>query len=113
MASQIAQILMVAAVTAVLFFVLGLILLSPKLLSVWTRDGSPDGTVLGMAIPVPQALIDRTLFLGALTFMYIGARAVGDGEFRSRFLDPLIDELKLILRARNRYRANTSIDGSA
>jgi len=112
-ASQLAQILMVAAVTAALFFVLGLILLSPKLLAAWTRDGSPDGTVLGMTIPVPQALIQITLFLGALTFMYISARAVGDGEYRSRFLDPLIDDLKLTLLARNRYRRSAAIDGTA
>jgi len=104
LASQIAQILMVAAVTAAIFFVLGLIVLSPPLLAAWTRNGSPDGTVLGMTIPVPQALIQMTLFLAALTFMYISARAVGDGEYRSRFIDPLIDDLALTLLARNRYR---------
>ena len=112
-ASQLAQILMVAAVTAALFLVLGLILLSPKLLAAWTRDGSPDGTVLGMTIPVPQALIQITLFLGGLTFMYISARAVGDGEYRSRFVDPLIDDLKLTLLARNRYRRSAATDGPA
>ena len=103
-ATQIAQILMVAVVTAAIFFVLGLILLSPQLLAAWTRNGASDGTLLGMTIPVPQALIHVTLFLAALTFMYISARAVGDGEYRSRFLDPLIDDLKLTLLARNRYR---------
>jgi hypothetical protein len=103
-ASQIAQILMVAVVTAAIFFVLGLILLSPELLAVWTRNGASDGTLLGMTIPVPQALLHVTLFLAALTFMYISARAVGDGEYRSAFLDPLIDDLKLTLLARNRYR---------
>jgi hypothetical protein len=106
-ASQLVQVFMVAAVTAGLFFVLGLILLSPELLAVWTRNGSSDGTVLGMTIPVPQALIQITLFLGALTFMYISARAVGDAEYRAQFLDPLIDDLKLTLLARNRYRNAT------
>jgi hypothetical protein len=105
-ATQIAQILTVAVVTASLFFLLGLILLSPALLAAWTRNGSNDGTLLDMTIPVPQALIHVTLFLAALTFMYISARAVGDGEYRSRFLDPSIDDLKLTLLARNRYRSN-------
>jgi hypothetical protein len=107
-ASQIAQIMTVAAVTAAIFFVLGLIVLSPALLTAWTRTGSPDGTIFGMTIPVPQALIHMTLFLGALTFMYISAKSVGDGEYRSRFLDPLIDDLKLTLLARNRYRHSPS-----
>jgi hypothetical protein len=103
-ASQIAQIAMVATITAGIFFVLGLILLSPHLLAEWTRNGSSDGSVFGMIVPVPQALIYMTLFLAALTFMYIGARAVGDGEYRTEFLDPLVDDLKLTLLARNRYR---------
>ena len=55
-ATQLAQILMVAVVTASLFFVLGLILLSPELLAAWTRNGSSNGTLLGMTLPVPQAL---------------------------------------------------------
>jgi hypothetical protein len=57
-----------------------------------------------MTLPVPQALIQTTMFLGGLTFMYVSARAVGDGDYKSRFLDPLIDELRLTLIARNRYR---------
>ncbi|HUO39901.1 MAG TPA: hypothetical protein VMU34_19590 [Mycobacterium sp.] len=107
-ASQLTQILIVVAVTAAIFFVLGLILLSPELLAAWTRDGSRDGTLLGMTIPVPQALIQITLFLAALTFMYVSARSVGGGEYRSQFLDPLIEDLRLTLIARNRYRASVS-----
>jgi hypothetical protein len=104
-ASQLTHILVVAAVTALVFFILGLIVLSPELLAAWTRNGSSDGTFLGMTIPVPDALIQITMFLGALTFMYVSARAVGDGEYRAKFLDPVTDDLRLTLIARNRYRA--------
>jgi hypothetical protein len=107
-ASQLTQILVVAAITALIFFVLGLIVLSPELLAVWTRNGSSDGTFLGMTIPVPNALIQITMFLGALTFMYVSARAVRDGEYRAHFLDPITDDLRLTLIARNRYRAAVS-----
>jgi hypothetical protein len=103
--SQLAHILVVAVTTALLFFVLGLILLSPELLAAWTRNGSSDGHFLGMVVPVPEALIQITLFLAALTFMYISARAVGDNDYRARFFDPLIGELRITLEARNRYRA--------
>jgi hypothetical protein len=58
-----------------------------------------------MTIPVPDSLIQITLFLGALTFMYLSARMVSDEEYRMRFVDPLIDDVRLTLRARNRYRA--------
>jgi MFS family permease len=103
--SQLALILVVAIVIALIFFVLGLILLSPEVLAAWTRNGSSDGEVLGMTIPVPQALIHVTMFLGALTFMYVSAKAAGDGEYRTQFLDPLSDDLRLTLVARGRYRA--------
>jgi hypothetical protein len=106
--SQVLQVGMVAIVAGLIFFLLGLILLSPELLAQWTRNGSPDGEFLGMTLPVPQALIQTSMFLAAMTFMYISARAVGDADYRSRFLDPLIDDLRLTLVARSRYRARYS-----
>lgn len=106
MASQITQIATVAIVTAAIFFVMGLLVLSPEVLATWTASGTDQGTWFGMTLPVPQALIHVTMFLGALTFMYVSARSVGDGEYRKAFLDPLVDDLRLNLVARNRYRAH-------
>ncbi|WP_422742680.1 hypothetical protein ACN27E_15260 [Mycobacterium sp. WMMD1722] len=103
-ATQIVQILTVALVPSGIFFVVGLVVLSPELLERWAHGSRPDAEVLGMTVPVPQALVNMTLFLAALTFMYISARVVSDGEYRSRFLDPLIEDLKLTMLARNRYR---------
>jgi hypothetical protein len=102
--SQLAQILVVAVVTAAIYLILGLIVLSPSLLNEWTHTYESTATVLGFTLPVPDSLIHMTLFLGALTFMYISARAAGDAEYRSTFLDPLIDDLHTTLIARNRYR---------
>lgn len=107
-ASQMTQIAMVAVVTAVIFFILGLLTLSPDLLATWTGNGPDHGTLLGMTLPIPQSLIHVTMFLGALTFMYVSARSVGDGEYRREFLDPLVDDLRLTLVARNRYRAHVA-----
>ena len=42
-------------VAALIFFVLGLILLSPELLAQWPRNGSGDGELLGMPLPIPAA----------------------------------------------------------
>ncbi|HKV20152.1 MAG TPA: hypothetical protein VJR50_14065, partial [Mycobacterium sp.] len=98
--SQVLQVGLVAIVAALIFFVLGLILLSPELLAQWTRNGSSDGEILGMTLPIPQSLIQTSMFLAALTFMYISARAVGDVDYRTRFIDPLIDDLRLTLVAR-------------
>lgn len=105
--SQVLQVLAVAVVTMLIFGVLGLILLTPRLLAEWTRNGASDGAILGMTLPIPQALIQTTMFLGAMTFMYISARAAGDSDYRTRFLDPLIEDLTLTLDARDRYRLYT------
>jgi hypothetical protein len=106
MASQSTQIATVAIVTSAIFFVMGLLILSPEVLAAWTANGTDQGTWFGMTLPVPQALTHVTMFLGALTFMYVSARSVGDGEYRKQFLDPLVDDLRLNLVARNRYRAH-------
>lgn len=105
--SQIVQVMTVAVATGLLFFVFGLILISPELLEALTHGGSPDGQILGMTLPVPQALIHVTMFLTALTFMYLAARAVSDEEYRAQFLDPLLETLRLTMVARNRYRLTT------
>jgi len=104
--TQIAHLLMVAFCTAAIFFVLGLIVLSPALLAKWTGGGSSDGSVLGMTIPVPQSLIHMALILCALTFMYVSARSVGDDEYQRDFLSPLIEDLHTTLVARNRHRGH-------
>ncbi|MBX7433217.1 hypothetical protein JDV09_14015 [Mycobacterium sp. Y57] len=106
--SQIVQVLTVALVTGLLFLFFGLILISPELLAALTAGGASDGHFLGMTLPIPQALIQVAMFLTALTFMYLAARAGGDKEYRAQYLDPLIDDLLLTLVARDRYRAATA-----
>jgi hypothetical protein len=103
-ASQLAQIVVVAVVTATIYLILGVIVLNPSLLNEWTHTYKSTATVLGFTLPVPDSLIHMALFIGALTFTYISARAAGDAEYRSTFLDPLIDDLHTALIARTRYR---------
>jgi hypothetical protein len=107
--SQLAQILLVAVVTATVYLILGLIVLTPSLLNEWTHTYKSTATVLGFTLPLPDSLIHLTLFLGALTFMYISARAASDVEYRSTFLDPLIEDLHTTLIARNRYRGAVAV----
>jgi hypothetical protein len=106
--SQLAQVLAVAVATGLIFFAFGLILISPELLDDWTHGGSSEGQILGMTFPVPGALVQTTMFLTALTFMYLAARAVSDKEYRAEFLDPVLDDLRLTLTARDRYRTATA-----
>ncbi|MEE3065669.1 MAG: hypothetical protein VYA67_17255 [Actinomycetota bacterium] len=106
--SQLIEILVVAAVGATMYLILGLIILTPPLLKEWAHNTATTSTVFGFTFPAPDSLIHMCLFLGALTFMYISARAVDDDEYRGMFLDPLIDDLHTALAARNRYLGNVA-----
>ncbi len=105
-ASQLVHVLTVAALTGGVFFVLGLILVSPAVLDAWTRgNGRSDGELLGMTLPIPDSLIQTTMLLSAITFMYLAAKVVDDTRYRAQFLDPMVCDLRTTLVARNRYRA--------
>ncbi|MBX7452573.1 hypothetical protein GR927_31710 [Mycolicibacterium sp. 3033] len=106
--SQFVRVLTVALSTGLIFLVFGLILISPNLLIELAGQGRFDGEILTMTLPIPQALIQMVMFLTALTFMYLAARAVGDKEYRAQYLDPLVEELLLTLVARDRYRTATA-----
>ena len=106
-ATQLLHVLTVAVMTGAVFFVLGLILVSPEVLDAWTRGaGRPDGHLLGMTLPVPDSLIQTTMLLSAITFMYVSAKAVTDTQYRAQFVDPMLDSVRVTLLARNRYRAD-------
>jgi hypothetical protein len=105
-AAQLSQVFTVALSTGAIFLVLGLIVLSPALLEAWARGGAtPNCQLLGMTLPIPNALVQTTMMLTAITFMYLAAKAVSDREYRAQFLDPLMDQLRLTLVARQRYRS--------
>jgi hypothetical protein len=110
-ASQLVHVLTVAAMTGGVFFVLGMILVSPPVLDAWTRgNGRPDGELLGMTLPIPDSLIQTTMLLSAITFMYLSAKVVTDTQYRSQVLDPMLADLRATLVARNRYRASQWVD---
>ena len=105
-ASQVVHVFTVAVMTGTVFFVLGIILVSPPVPDAWTRvNGRPDGQLLGMTLPIPDSLIQTTMLLTAITFMYLSAKAVTDTQYRAQFLDPIIDDVRLTIVALGRYRS--------
>ena len=107
-ASQVVHVFTVAVMTGMVFFILGLILVSPPVLDAWTRgNGRPDGHLLGMTLPIPDSLIQTTMLLTSITFMYLAAKAVTDTQYRAQFLDPILDDLRLTIVALGRYRSMT------
>lgn len=102
--SQLVQVAILAIITGTVFFVLGLIVLNPTVLEKLTNGAPSQSIWFDITLPVSAAHVHITVFLTALTFMYVSARAVGDGEYRAAFLDPLLDDLGVAIDARHRYR---------
>src|SRR5690606_27121196 len=91
--SQVSQVLTVATLTGAIFVVLGLIVVSPEVLDSWSRGaGRPDGHLLGMTLPIPDALLQTSMLLAAITFMYLSAKAATDTDYRAQFIEPLMDD---------------------
>jgi len=108
--SQVGQVFTVAALTGGIFLVLGMILVSPTLLDSWTGNrGRHDGNVFDMTLPIPDPLIQVCLFLTAITFMYLAAKAVTDQEYRVQFIDRVTDDLRVTLKARDRYLSHLAL----
>lgn len=103
--SQLTQMLLLAAVTGAVFFTMGLIVLNPAVSDKLTGGAPAQSVWFDFTLPVSVAHLHVTALLTALTFMYVSVRAVGDGEYRKEFLDPLLAEMELALAARHRYRA--------
>ena len=47
-----------------------------------------------MTLPIPDSLIQTTMLLSAITFMYLSAKVVTDTEYRAQFLDPMLADLR-------------------
>jgi hypothetical protein len=60
-----------------------------------------------MTLPIPDSLIQTTMLLTSITFMYLAAKAVTDTQYRAQFLDPILYDLRLTLVALGRYRSMT------
>ncbi|MGW0161312.1 hypothetical protein ACWDUN_18590 [Mycobacterium sp. NPDC003323] len=103
--SQVTQMVVLACVTGAVFFTLGLIVLNPAVSDKLTGGAPVQSVWFDMTLPVSVAHLHMTAFLTALTFMYVSVRAVGDGEYRREFLDPLLTEMELAIAARHRYHA--------
>ncbi|MBX7448577.1 hypothetical protein GR927_11325 [Mycolicibacterium sp. 3033] len=95
--AQSIQALVLALVTGVIFFLMGLVVLNATVLDHLT-DGNPARIQwLDIALPVDQALAHITIILTAMTFMYLSARAASDAKHRADFVDPLIADLRAAL----------------
>lgn len=87
----------------VFFVVFGLLVVLPDVLKAWIAHDSSAGTLFGIQLPVPNELLQVSMFLAAFSALYFVASTATDARYRESFLDPLADHMAVSLSARHVY----------
>lgn len=103
--TQVLQTLVLATLVFVFFVVFGIIAVQHSVIKAWIGRDPVSGTLFGIQLPIPQELLQVSLFIAAFSGLYFAASTVTDAKYRSAFFDPLADHLAVSLVARDRYLA--------
>jgi len=105
-----AQLLQIAVLTVLVFgvlIVLGALAIDWTVIDVWLGPGKSKepGSLFGIDLPLPRALVQVSLFLSVFSGLYFTASAATDQHYREAFFDPLLDDVRVSLAARQVYLA--------
>lgn len=101
--TQALQTLVLATLVFVFFVVFGVIAIRHSVIKAWIGRDPTGGSLFGIQVPVPQELLQVSLFVAAFAGLYFAAAAVTDDKYRRAFFDPLADHLTVSLFARDIY----------
>src|SRR5690606_13361038 len=103
--AQAVQIVFFALLVFAFFVVFGTIAVTDELMEAWLMH-PPDpegGRLFGVSIPVPNELIQVSIFLAAFSALYFAGAAATDPVYRDKFFDPLVADIRVSLAAREAY----------
>lgn len=105
-----AQLLQIVVLTVLVFgvlIVLGALAIDWTVIDSWLGEGASEkaGTLFGIKLPLSHALVQVSLFLSVFSGLYFTASAATDQHYREAFFDPLLDDVRVSLAARQVYLA--------
>jgi hypothetical protein len=105
-----AQLLQIVVLTVLVFcvlIVLGALAIDWTVIDSWLGEGASEkaGTLFGIKLPLSHALVQVSLFLSVFSGLYFTASAATDQHYRESFFDPLLDDVRVSLAARQVYLA--------
>jgi ABC-type amino acid transport system permease subunit len=105
--AQLLQILVLSVLVFCLLIALGAVAISGPVIDAWLGAGHSkiQGTLFGIALPLPRGLVHVSLFLAAFSGLYFAASAATDENYRTAFFEPLLDDVRVSLAARQVYLA--------
>jgi hypothetical protein len=101
--TQVLQTFVLATLVFVFFVVFGIVAVQHAVIKAWIGRDPAGGTLFGIQLPVPQELLQVSLFIAAFSGLYFAASTVTDAKYRNAFFDPLADHLAVSLVARDLY----------
>ena len=101
--TQVLQTFVLATLVFVFFVVFGIVAVQHSVIKAWIGRDPVSGTLFGIQLPIPQELLQVSLFIAAFSGLYFAASTVTDAKYRSAFFDPLADHLAVSLVARDLY----------
>lgn len=107
--AQALQIALLAVLVFCLFIALGALAVTPSVVISWIGPDAYDtaGTLFGVQLPVPKALVQLSIFLAAFSGLYFTASAATDPLYRKAFFEPLVADVRVSLAVRQAYLART------
>ncbi len=104
--AQAVQIVAFGALVFGFFVVFGVLMIRPEVVTVFAGRESAPGTLLGVPLPVSSALLHVSLFLAVFSGLYFAASTATDARYRRSFFEPLLEDVKISLAARDIYLAH-------
>jgi hypothetical protein len=105
--AQLLQILVLAVLVFCLLIALGALAVHANVIDAWLGTGASKlkGSLFGVKLPLPHALVQVSLFLAAFSGLYFAASAATDQHYREAFFEPLLADVRVSLAARKVYLA--------
>lgn len=103
--SQAIQVAIFTTLVVCLFVALGSIMLPVEVIETWAGGPVSPGSWFGLRLPLPNELLDMSLFVGVLSGLYFTVHSTIDPQYRDRFFDPLVEDVAESLAGREVYLA--------
>ena len=105
--AQALQIVMLAVLVFCLFIGLGALTVDKVVVDAWLGAGKflVPGTLFGLQLPLPNALVQLSIFLSVFCGLYFTASVATDPLYRKAFFEPLVEDVRVSLAVRQAYLA--------
>ena len=109
--AQALQIVMFSLLVFGLFMLFGALTVKQSVVQTWLGKEPQPGVLLGVHLPLTNALVQVSLFLAVFSGLYFAASVATDERYRKSFFEPLLADVRVSLAAREIYLARWLTSG--